>query len=283
MAGTHMAQVPIFSMCRPFHAGSDLRACTYPKFRIEMRGTKGRHRKKLVPAPENVRMRELPGLSATRSPRRGNQARLKLHLRRIWIGAFASFCWLALAINALVEGRTSSGPSQLNDVVRSWRFEPLTDAMVALDMMVAPLAVISLVAFLAFHAARRQWRALMTFVVFAGGGALLSQALKALVGRSRPPGEALVDVSGYSFPSAQVLAITLVAGWAIHVAGTCSANRSARLLVWLLAAAAVLLVGFSRIYLGAHYPGDVAASILIGISWLCACTVAHGRFEDTRH
>ena len=158
----------------------------------------------------------------------------------------------------------------MHGAVTSWRFEALTEAMVMLDRIVLPAAAAGLLAFIVFHAAKRQWHALVALVILASGGALLSQSLKALVGRSRPPAVPLVEVSGYSFPSGQVLAVTLVAGWALHVAST-SASKSARLLVAALATATVLLVGFSRIYLGAHYPGDVAASILIGMSWLGVC------------
>lgn len=199
---------------------------------------------------------------------------LKPLVGRAWVGVLATLGWLVLAINALVEGRTTSRPSHMSDPVSSWRFELLTEIMVVLDKMVVPLAGMSLLAFLAFHAARREWRAMTTLGIFSSGGALLSQALKAFVGRERPPDNALVEVSGHSFPSGQVLAVTLVAGWAIHVARTNSGNESGQRAVVTIMTAAVLLVGFSRVYLGAHYVSDVAASILIGVSWWCVCTAA---------
>ena len=51
----------------------------------------------------------------------------------------------------------------------------------------------------------------------------------------------------------------------------------------------VLLVGFSRIALGAHFLTDVLAAIFLGITWLILCTVLetrlpkellHRRFQD---
>ncbi|MEO6055540.1 MAG: phosphatase PAP2 family protein, partial [Gemmatimonadales bacterium] len=40
-----------------------------------------------------------------------------------------------------------------------------------------------------------------------------------------------------------------------------------RRLVWIAAAALVLAIGFSRIYLGVHYPSDVLAGYTVGLMW----------------
>jgi undecaprenyl-diphosphatase len=62
----------------------------------------------------------------------------------------------------------------------------------------------------------------------------------------------------YSFPSGHTAA-------AFVVAGTVGVFYSALFLPLLLLAA---LIGFSRIYLGAHYPTDVLAGAFLG--WSCA-------------
>jgi membrane-associated phospholipid phosphatase len=54
-----------------------------------------------------------------------------------------------------------------------------------------------------------------------------------------------------------------------------------RWLVWFLAVAATLAVGFSRIHLGVHYPGDVAGGYAAGLMWsgviVVGDRVAHAR------
>jgi undecaprenyl-diphosphatase len=54
-----------------------------------------------------------------------------------------------------------------------------------------------------------------------------------------------------------------------------------RWLVWFLAVAAILAVKFSRIYLGVHYPSDVAGGYAAGLLWSSVIVVgdrvAHAR------
>ena len=161
-----------------------------------------------------------------RSLQRRGRERMRLRHCLAWIGALASLGWISLAFHALSEGSTPDWPRQMLNGVPSWRF--LTEAMMTLDRIAVPIAGASLLAFVAVHAVKRQWQAMMALVILAAGGAFLSQCLKALVGRARPPGVALVEVGGYSFPSGQVLAFTLVAGWAIHMASTSSASVKCR-------------------------------------------------------
>jgi len=104
-------------------------------------------------------------------------------------------------------------------------------------------------------------------------GWLASSAVKALVGRSRPPGDvtgALIVETGHnSFPSGHTaFAVSLVLAAVLVLART----KGERLV--LLAAGSVFaaVVAFSRMYLGVHYLSDVVGSVLISaaaiLAWL---------------
>jgi hypothetical protein len=47
-----------------------------------------------------------------------------------------------------------------------------------------------------------------------------------------------------------------------------------RLAIHVGAAIVVCLVAASRVYLGVHYPTDVAAGLLVGLAWAAFCTAA---------
>lgn len=72
--------------------------------------------------------------------------------------------------------------------------------------------------------------------------------------------------TGYSFPSGHTQAATVFGG------GIAAKSK----LTWLriVSAALVPLVGFSRLYLGVHYPSDVAGGIVIGLACLLLVHIA---------
>jgi membrane-associated phospholipid phosphatase len=122
---------------------------------------------------------------------------------------------------------------------------------------------------------KRWWPSLVMLVVAVPGGMLLNEWLKLLVHRPRPFLEgAFVDWSGYSFASGHTIGATLLYGQlALFVVPAIKSRHWQRLVV-LAAALVVLLVGFSRIALGAHYLTDVLAAIVFGILWLGFCLIA---------
>ena len=121
---------------------------------------------------------------------------------------------------------------------------------------------------------RGKWRtgAFLAFVVLAG--TLISNALKAFFDRPRPDLTGIVHVATASFPSGHAT-VSAVAYLTLGVVLARAADRL-RLKVFYLAAAIVLtgIVGLSRLYLGVHYPTDVAAGWALGGAWAILCALA---------
>ena len=105
------------------------------------------------------------------------------------------------------------------------------------------------------------------------GGDVIQYALKTQVHRARPQyAAAFLHGHTYSFPSGHTMATTiayLLLAWTLSevlhlVAGV-------RVAVYICALLMCGLIGFSRVYLGVHYPSDVVGGFTAGLAWVTAC------------
>jgi len=123
---------------------------------------------------------------------------------------------------------------------------------------------------------RRSWWALLISAVGAGGIGVINLAVKAVIGRPRPPNAlAVTGEDGFSFPSGHTTAITVVgvlSAWMLT--RWVLSGRAARAGVWTAAAILIVGVGSSRVYLGVHYPSDVLAGAALGAAWAVAVALA---------
>jgi membrane-associated phospholipid phosphatase len=121
---------------------------------------------------------------------------------------------------------------------------------------------------------KRAWPALGTIIIAVPGGMLLNELVKLAVHRHRPFVDGwFVDWSGYSFASGHTIGATLLYGQLLLFVLPLIKSKRRQTLVILLAAMLVMLVGFSRIALGAHYLTDVVGAIFLGTLWLMLCAI----------
>ncbi|HEY6152764.1 MAG TPA: phosphatase PAP2 family protein [Candidatus Udaeobacter sp.] len=131
-----------------------------------------------------------------------------------------------------------------------------------------------LFALVLFFVWKRSWPSLVTLIIAVPGGMLLNEWVKVLVHRQRPfvQGQ-FVDWSGYSFASGHTIGATLLYGQLLLFLLPLLKGRHLRIVCVFGAASLVVLVGFSRIALGAHFLTDVLAAIIFGMVWLILCMV----------
>lgn len=111
-------------------------------------------------------------------------------------------------------------------------------------------------------------------VAFIGGGAL-DWAVKTIFRRDRPTfTNAFVHAAGYSFPSGHSMGSLIGYGMLAYLIAHSIRRRRIDLTVAICAGVLVLAIGFSRLYLGAHYLSDVLAGFAAGIVWLAANIIA---------
>jgi undecaprenyl-diphosphatase len=139
------------------------------------------------------------------------------------------------------------------------------------------LVVAAVVGFLLIQGMYRT--ALFVFLASAGGW-LLNSWLKTLFARPRPAVVPhLHEVMSLSFPSGHAMtsaAVYLTLGaMLMHIA----AGRLTKIYCMGVAMLATLLIGSTRVYLGVHYPTDVLAGWLMGMSWALLCWLVERRIE----
>ena len=100
------------------------------------------------------------------------------------------------------------------------------------------------------------------------GAVIIQNVDKAIIGRPRPPVPELEHVSGTSFPSGHATEATaFFLLMLVAIPPGAWSRCPVRWVAIIAVAAAITCVALSRVYLGVHYPTDVAAGILLGAAW----------------
>jgi len=134
------------------------------------------------------------------------------------------------------------------------------------------IGIVMIGAVSAFYIARRQLLE-AGFILATLSNFVLTSVLKVLVARPRPPyffldpSDIFQSINQYSFPSGHVLFFVVFFGFIAYLAWL-HRTGFARIRVIALCSALVMLIGPSRVYLGAHWASDVMGSYIIGVLWL---------------
>ncbi len=206
-------------------------------------------------------------------PRDGIRTGRRQAVRAVALGAAIA----ALALFAFSARGVDNYPGEVafSTWLQSWRSSWLDWLMAAVSLLgdeIVAGAVLILAGGWLFIKGHRGVAALVVAAPIAGFAA--RTIVKAAVARPRPS-EDLVEIvraaDGYSFPSGHVMHYVVFLGVLLFTMAP--EKRRLRWLVRAAVAAAVVIVGLSRVYLGAHWAGDVlggyafGGAVLVGAIW----------------
>ncbi|HUG63074.1 MAG TPA: bifunctional DedA family/phosphatase PAP2 family protein [Methylomirabilota bacterium] len=197
----------------------------------------------------------------------------------VWVGAagFAVMGFVDLTFGLTTGSSLAASDQALSNLVQGFRTPPGDVAMVAITMVGDGVVLASVAAaVMAALLIHREWPLAGAAAAAMAATALFVPFTKALLERTRPT-TLYSGADAFSFPSGHAsLSMTVMGVVAVLLAHRL--DRRSRLTVYAIAAAAAVLVAFSRIYLAAHWPSDVAAGLLFGGAMVSAFALAlHNR------
>lgn len=184
----------------------------------------------------------------------------------------------ALYLAALFGGLTedileAKGTVQADNLVHAafvtWRVEPLMSTFRWITALGSSPSVVSAVIIATgFLWSQRRPYVIAPLWVTCLGAVASTSIGKLLIGRHRPPNSFDVTAMTSSFPSGHATASFAVYGFIAYAIARNLPNGRERFEVAYWTANLVLLIGFSRIFLGVHYLTDVIGGFLVGGFWL---------------
>lgn len=129
------------------------------------------------------------------------------------------------------------------------------------------------VVLLLWFKAKDKWATLL-FIIAIGGNGALTWLLKQIYERGRPSINEAIDAVGFSFPSGHSMGSLVFYGFLIYLVLRSNQRKAVKIGASMALVVLVLLIGTSRIYLGAHFPSDIIAGYIAGTIWLVVCILA---------
>ena len=183
--------------------------------------------------------------------------------------ALVAFVWLTTVV---IAGSTLPLDLHIRFRIHDLAAAPLTTGMTIVTFF-GSLRWLGPAAVAAFLLLRKdgQRRSALVFAIVLAGSILFENSLKTMVHRPRPAAFFdVVEPNSYSFPSGHALFSTSFYGTLGYLSARVAKSGTLRLFIWSSALFSIALICLSRVYLGVHYPTDVAGGVLVSCFWINA-------------
>lgn len=115
---------------------------------------------------------------------------------------------------------------------------------------------------------------ILSFLITVAGAEISGQLAKIIFHRTRPVG-GLEAENTFSFPSGHALIAVAFYGFLVYYFWRASKNKAQKYFYLSAGLTLILLIGLSRLYLGAHYFSDVVGGYFLGAIWLAIGIYIH--------
>ena len=173
---------------------------------------------------------------------------------------------------------------QISEFIISYRTPLLTEYFIIVTnvgdfygylTMVVIAVVVSVLYF-------KNWKYILQTIFVLLLASISNVLLKRLVDRPRPGIEHMVVVETLSYPSGHAMSAMAFYGFLIYLFSRFKINRILKYGIILLLIGVILSIGLSRIYLGVHFPSDIAGGYIAGLIWVFFCILLFNLAEVFR-
>nr|WP_315021272.1 phosphatase PAP2 family protein [uncultured Aminipila sp.] len=209
-----------------------------------------------------------------------------MSVKRIVVLSGALLCFAFITFN-IISTMATGQPLVFDTVIRgtviSWRNELLNPILTGVTYLGNPNTIIFFcIVLLFFKKTRVEYG--MPLGIAVSCSATIQTTIKVIVHRPRPPVENfLILQGGFSFPSGHSCSGLVFYGLFAYLILHTAVDKTVYKIIGNLFIALVLVIGFSRIYVGVHYPTDVLGGWSLGLAILMVAISVIDRWKSPKN
>ncbi len=198
----------------------------------------------------------------------------KKHIR--WIICIICFViFVLLAINIIQEDAFLFDETMYN-LINKISSSPMTTFFKLVTRLVSGYFLIPICIIVLLFVKNRKFFYLISLNLI--NTTIINRLLKLLFARERPVGIAIIEETGYSFPSGHSMASLSFYGLLIYIVYHSKLPILWKRILIIILITIVVLIGISRIYLGVHYTSDVIGGFCLSLSYLIVFTFLSSKY-----
>ncbi len=137
------------------------------------------------------------------------------------------------------------------------------------------LTVFLLVSLIVF----KRWKYIVQATLILALATISNMMLKRFIDRARPGIEHLVSVETLSYPSGHAMSAMAFYGFLIFLVTKFNIQKMIKYVLIIVLITIIISIGISRIYLGVHFPSDIAGGFIAGFIWVVFCVLLFDLIE----
>jgi undecaprenyl-diphosphatase len=161
----------------------------------------------------------------------------------------------------------------VTNFIYGFRSSQVTDVMLMITFLGSGLVLLVVSGFFIFYVSRYRKKDALIFSTILYSAIILNLLLKLFYQRPRPDNFPLIHENTLSFPSGHAMNSFVFFAAVSYFIFRETKNIKLAILISFISLIIVILIGFSRVYLGAHYPSDVLAGWIAGFFWFISAII----------